>query len=129
MTTPARVLVVEDDVDTLNMWQHILSSWGYDVDGAHSAPSALAKIQDKCPDVIISDLVLPGMSGIELLKRLRSTKPDCRIFFVLATGQACVSSAVAAIAEGAAEVLLKPVNFEELHETLKRYGFCGMADD
>lgn len=128
MTQPARVLVVEDDADALNWMMTLLSDWGYVVDGAMEGASALRLIENNCPAVVISDLVMPGMDGMELLKEIRNTRKDCSIFFILATGHACVPSAVSAIVEGADEVLVKPIDPDELHYKLHEHAFYGAND-
>ncbi len=120
MTAPLRVLVVEDDALLLGYLACLLAGWGYQIDPARSATEALACCTRQCPDVVISDLMMPGMGGLELLHAMRSTE-NCRIYFILITGQGTVSSAVRAIMEGADEVLLKPVKDSELLLMLQRF--------
>lgn len=120
MTAPLRVLVVEDDAQLLGYLVCLLAGWGYQTDPARSATDALACCDRQCPDVVISDLVMPGMDGLELLHSLRSVK-GCNIYFILITGHGTVSSAVRAIMEGADEVLVKPVKDVELLGMLQRY--------
>lgn len=116
---PLRVLVVEDDPQALGFLCALIADWGYLCDPARSASVALDLMRTKCPDVVLSDLVMPGMDGIELLKTIRSIC-DCSLSsFVLITGHGSVSSAVRAIMEGADEVLVKPVNEVELRAVLK----------
>ena len=120
----ARILVVEDDPSALTMFMEMLTIWGYEVDGATSAQGALEQIRHQCPDVVMSDLVMPGMTGMDLLQAIRALK-DCPVVFFLVTGQGGVSVAVKAIREGADECLLKPVQLESLKEKLERRGFYG----
>lgn len=120
MTAPLRVLVVEDDAQLLGYLACLIAGWSYKVDPAHSATNALACCDRQCPDVVISDLVMPGMDGLELLHALRSVK-GCSIFFILITGHGSVSQGVRAIMEGADEVLTKPLNEVELLGILQRF--------
>ena len=116
-----RVLIVEDDRGLLDMMAMVIKDWGYEVDAAISGPEAIRMIADNCPDIIMSDLVMPEMGGLELLDQVRSTKVCPSPFFVLLTGHGNVSIAVEAVKHGANEVLLKPLDFERLRELLKRY--------
>lgn len=118
-----RVLVVEDDPDTLKFWACCLRLWGYEVDEAANGREALERVAAHCPQVVISDLVMPGMSGIELLRAVRAQDPDCVIFFVLITGYGTGPNSVRAIREGADDVLLKPVDPEQVRELLERHAF------
>jgi DNA-binding response OmpR family regulator len=122
----ARILVVEDDRSTLTMLIEMLSGWGYQTAGATSGDRALAEMARECPDVVISDLLMPGMSGIDLLHAIRAQK-DCQVAFFLITGQPSVSIGVKAIADGADECLMKPFEPETLLDCLERRGFYGHA--
>src|SRR5688572_13200480 len=113
MSAPLRVLVVEDDIQMLRYLMSLAADWGYEVDGARSGEEALARIRTQCPRVVISDLVMPGMNGLDLLKALRSFR-ECVIVFILISGYATVSSAVSAIVEGAEHCLVKPVDPDQL---------------
>jgi CheY-like chemotaxis protein len=118
-----RVLVVEDDPQALAYVGEIFRLWGWTVDAVMTGQQALARVDDNCPDLIISDLVLPGMSGLELMTALRQQRSDCVVFFVLVTGYGTVTRAVSAIDAGADEVLLKPFNDEDVRLLLERNGF------
>lgn len=113
-----RVLIVEDDADTLEMLSLWLHRWGYACDEALSGEDALRLVSEHCPDVIISDLVMPGMSGLDLLKAIRTQNLECRSVFVLISGHTSVEVAVSAIEEGADECLLKPIEPEALRTLL-----------
>lgn len=121
----ARVLVVEDDRSTLTMLIEMLTGWGYRTAGATSAKGALVEMARNCPDVVISDLAMPGMTGLDLLQAIRAL--DCKVTFFLITGQPSVSVAVTAIAEGADECLLKPFAPDTLLARLEERGFHGHA--
>jgi len=121
----ARVLVVEDNQDTLELMSALLRAWGYECDEAISATVALRLIDAQCPDVIISDLVMPGMSGLDLLQALRAQRDDCRSAFFLITGHCSVAVAVKAIHMGATEILCKPLDPDALRTRLETHGFHG----
>lgn len=122
----ARVLVVEDDQATLTFLMELLRGWGYDTDGALTGTGALERMARRCPDVVISDLVMPGMSGLDLLQAIRAQE-DCRVTFFLITGKCSVSVGVEAIERGADECLLKPFEPETLLARLEQRGFHGHA--
>jgi DNA-binding response OmpR family regulator len=117
---PLRVLVVEDDPQTLGYVCALLAGWGYAVDPARSATAALDAMDRECPDVVLSDLLMPGMDGLELLRSIRAIK-NCAISFILITGHGSVSVAVGAIMEGADDVLVKPLDELALFGLLQRY--------
>lgn len=123
--TAARVLIVEDDADNLAMMAAILTGMGYLCDEALSGADALAHVARGCPDVILSDWVMPGMGGLALVKALRDENTSCTSAIFIITGHACVSVAVAAIQEGADECLSKPIDWDILRARLERRGFYG----
>lgn len=120
MTAPLRVLVVEDDAQLLGYLACLLAGWGFDVEAAKSATDALACCDRRCPDVVISDLMMPGMGGLELLRAMREI-PGCTIFFILITGHGSVPAAVRAIMEGVDEVMVKPIDENALHGMIRRF--------
>src|ERR1019366_4724978 len=88
------------------------SDLGYQVDAAANGKEALAKIQETPPDLVITDLMMPGMSGVELLKSIRAVYAG--IIVILGTAFGTVENAVEAIRAGAYDYITKPVNMEEL---------------
>ena len=118
---PQLVLIVEDDPEGLKYLACLLEEWGYKVDRAYAAVEALALAKANCPAIVISDLVMPGMDGLEFLRRLKAQDPECLIFFILVTGHATVPNAVEAITEGADEVLVKPIDPDHLKFLLDKH--------
>ena len=107
-----RILVVDDD-ESLRWVTHAqLQQSGYQVDAAANGKEALAKIQETPPDLAITDLMMPGMSGVELLKSIRADYPE--IIVILVTAFGTVENAVEAMRAGAYDYITKPVNMEEL---------------
>ena len=103
-----RVLVVEDDRATRYGLTELVRSWGYLADGAADGEEALQKVTTFRPAIIISDLVMPRMDGLALLRALRDQLSD--IVIILLTAQGSVETAVEAIKDGAYDYLTKPVD-------------------
>jgi DNA-binding NtrC family response regulator len=107
-----RVLVVDDEVSARTTLADLLSDDGYEVEMAADAFKALGKCEAFAPHVVVTDLEMPGMGGLELVKRIRAgTKPPA---VIVMTAFAAVSSAVEAMRAGAADYLTKPFDFDAL---------------
>jgi diguanylate cyclase (GGDEF)-like protein len=113
----ARVLVVDDDRLIREIVRDTLAERAR-VEPCSTAEAALEALAREPADVVVSDLTMPGMSGLELLERVRRTHPGTD--FVLLTGHASVESAVEALRMGAADYLVKPVRPEELAVVVER---------
>ncbi|MEW5849599.1 MAG: sigma-54 dependent transcriptional regulator [Myxococcota bacterium] len=107
-----RILVVDDNKDLARGAALVLSEVSDDVLLAHSAEEALEKIQAAPPDIVFSDIRMPGMSGVQLLHQVRERWPDIRV--VLLTAYGTVESAVEAMKAGAFDYVTKPFNDDEL---------------
>jgi len=107
-----RVLVVDDEADARTAVAELLAHDGFEVEMAGDAFKAFGKLETFEPDVVVSDLRMPGMDGLELLERLRASPNPPR--FVLLTGVTDVATAVSAMRRGAADYLTKPVDGDEL---------------
>lgn len=112
MNSNARILVVDDKQSFCFMIKGYLEEAGYQVACAASGAEALAELEQGRFDLILSDMVMPGIDGFELLRQVRSRHPQ--LPFVLASAHGSVDSAVAAMKKGADDYLLKPLNREEL---------------
>ncbi len=112
----ARVLVVEDDASERQGLAEVLNTWGYAVETAPDGAEALDKISSFNPAVVISDLRMPGMGGMELLKQVRDAHPD--LSFIMLTAHGDVKEAVEAVKLGAFNFLQKPL-LEEVRERLQ----------
>jgi len=113
-----RILVVDDDESLRWVTQAQLQQSGYDVAAAADAPSALAQIRNDLPDLVITDLKMPGMSGLDLLKAIRAEYPE--IIVIMATAFGTVENAVEAMKAGAYDYITKPVNVDELQLIVNR---------
>ena len=112
MQRKGRVLVVDDEADARVAIADLLTHDGFEVKTAGDAFKALGKLDEFEPDIVVSDLRMPGMDGLELMERLRTAPNPPR--FVLLTGVSDVATAVEAMRRGAADYLTKPVRGDEL---------------
>ena len=111
------VLVVDDDETMREVLTVRLEDWGYRVDTAADAASARSAIEASNPDIVLADIVLPGMSGIDLLRLLK--EDDASRPVILMTGHGSVDLAVEAMKEGAEDFLTKPIETDKLEAVLK----------
>lgn len=110
----ARVLLVDDEVDFTEVLAERMRTRGMDVDTAASGVEGIDQAKMKYYDAIILDMAMPGMDGIETLKRLLAENPDSQV--VLLTGRATVQKSVEALKIGAVEYLEKPADINQLTE-------------
>jgi ActR/RegA family two-component response regulator len=108
----ARVLIVEDDRGLLEVYTDILLERGFDVAAASDAAAALRALEAAPFDAVLSDVVLPGASGVDILRAVRERDLDVPV--VLVTGDPTVATAVSALELGALHYLTKPVASAEL---------------
>jgi DNA-binding NtrC family response regulator len=113
-----RILVVDDEVNARTALAELLRDEGYEVETAADAFKALGKLESFAPDVVLSDLKMPGMDGIELVRKIQAMEDAPAVVVMTAFG--AVQSAVDAMRAGAAEYLTKPLNFDELLVVLTR---------
>jgi DNA-binding NtrC family response regulator len=114
----ARILLIDDEQAIRDVLSAFLSEHGHEVTGAGSAEEALAAAGRVKPDVVLLDLVLPGMNGIEVLKRLKADDPQIGCIVMTAFGS--ISSAVDAIRAGGDDYLTKPFDNDELLLAIER---------
>jgi len=113
-----RALVVDDDAETRGLIEMLLRHVGFTVATADSGAAAIRGVEATPPDVVVTDLHMPGMDGVELLGKLRERAPDLPVLVVTASGE--VTSAVAAMRAGAEDYLTKPIDFEALRFSIER---------
>ncbi len=107
-----RVLIVEDDAAARTGLEQLLRNWGFIAESAADGEEALEKVTSFRPAIVISDLVMPRMDGLELLRTLQSQGTD--VITLLLTAQGTVDTAVEAMKEGAYDYLTKPVDLQRL---------------
>ncbi len=111
-TSGERVLIVEDEPSTRLGLTELVSTWGFTTDSAADGQEALQRITTFRPSIVISDLVMPRMGGLELLRALKDEGTALTV--VILTAQGTVETAVEAIKEGAYDYLTKPVDTQRL---------------
>jgi len=109
-----RLLIVEDETTLRESLKRVFGREGYDVEAANSAEEALVRIEGEAFDVILTDIILPGIDGIELLGKVREQTAN-QIVIVM-TAYATLDTAVRALRAGAYDYVIKPV----IHEEIKR---------
>lgn len=112
----ADVLLVDDEEQFLKVLSQRLEGRGIKVDTSTSGEDALKRVEGKDFDAIILDLAMPGMSGLETLKRIRSENPDVQI--IMLTGHSSVEKGVEAIKAGAVDFLEKPADLNKIMEKI-----------
>jgi DNA-binding NtrC family response regulator len=113
-----RVLIVEDDPATRGGLTELVRAWGFTAEAAADGAEALEKITAFRPSIVVSDLVMPRMSGIELLKALQPENDNIKV--ILLTAQGTVDTAVEAVKSGAEDYLTKPLDPNKLQRLLQR---------
>src|SRR5437868_4466798 len=116
---PARILVVDDNPDTMMLMRELLQIRGYDVVAVPDASHAEAEIRHQLPDLILSDVVMPGKSGYEFCRELKENPSTRLIPFVLITGLSDREDKLHGIEAGADDFLNKPIFAEELFARVK----------
>ena len=113
-----RLMVVDDDERAVEIFHDKLQHSGYDVKTAQSAEEALGQLNKFRPAIIITDLKMPGMSGLDLLARVREHMPETEVIVV--TGHEDMSTAVAAMKAGAFDYIVNPVDLKEVDSLVAR---------
>jgi DNA-binding NtrC family response regulator len=111
-----RILIADDDPSTLTGLRALLTAWGYDVETAVNGRAALEKIDSARPAAVITDVVMPVMSGLELLDAVRDRRPSMPV--IVLTAHSSLDSLLVATAEGAFAYLPKPVDIPKLKSVI-----------
>src|SRR5215831_16235102 len=114
----ASILVVDDESAVQDILGVFLETEGYRVATVGSGEEALARIEEQEFDVIVADVVMPGLSGLEVLERSRELRPRAAV--VLMTGHATVEMAIEALRKGACDYLQKPFGLHDLARCVQR---------
>jgi DNA-binding response OmpR family regulator len=114
---PTRILLVDDEKDFVEMLGLRLEEIGERVTPAYSGRECLQVLEKKELDVVILDILMPGMDGIETLKEIKRKRPLVEV--IMLTGHGTTESAVEGMKLGAFDYLLKPARFEELTAKLE----------
>jgi two-component system response regulator HydG len=112
------ILVVDDDISHCTILQALLRGWGYRVALAHNGVQALEQVRQQVFDLVLCDIRMAEMDGIETLKEIKTLNPSIPVLIM--TAYSSVDTAVEALKSGALDYLIKPLDFDKLQQTLSR---------
>src|SRR2546427_3463586 len=115
-----RVLVVDDEPAMREVLEMLLQKWGFEVRVASDGTEGRELAESYDPDIVISDVVMPQLSGLELLRSLKSGNPDRPV--ILVTAQGSIDLAVEAMKQGAQDFITKPLDYPKLKAILDAAG-------
>lgn len=115
-----KVLLVDDDSDLRELFTEALRERGYHAEAVGNAEEALERLSMEAFDVVACDMVMPGMNGIEMMKRIRHSCPG--VLLIMITGDGAIETASKAIEAGAFGYMTKPFRFDEFLIILKNAG-------
>jgi DNA-binding NtrC family response regulator len=118
MPSRGRILIVDDEANARAALSEILHDEGYQTETAADGFKALGKLEDFSPDVILTDVKMPGLDGIAFMDKARAAAPSA--VFVVMTAFGTISSAVEAVKKGADNYLTKPLEYEALSAVIER---------
>jgi DNA-binding response OmpR family regulator len=112
--TQSRILVVEDDRDIADLLVHYLTRAGYRTEVVHTGPDALARARAAPPDLVVLDLMLPGLDGLEVCRALRADRRTAAVPLIMVTARAEETDRVVGLELGADDYVTKPFSPKEL---------------
>jgi two-component system NtrC family response regulator/two-component system response regulator HydG len=118
MSVKGRIIVIDDEVNAAAALETLLREDGYEVAKANDARAGLRLLDEIDPDVVVTDLRMPGIDGLELLARIKEVRPETMVIVMTAYGT--VKTAVKAMKLGAEDYLSKPIDVEELEVSIGR---------
>lgn len=113
-----KILVIDDEKPTLSMFKLFLTAYGYEVHTAQDGESGLARFGELLPDIVFTDIKMPGIDGLEVLRRIRQRAPTTQVIII--TGHGDMEKAVEALDLDASDFINKPVEREALNSALVR---------
>jgi diguanylate cyclase (GGDEF)-like protein len=114
-----RILYIDDDADARVLMSKALALRGYDVTGAQDGPTGLAELRRQLPDLVVLDLTLPGMDGIEVCQKAKEIAGDTYLPVIFLTAQTDVQEKVRAFDSGGDDFCVKPVFLDELDARMR----------
>lgn len=114
---PQRILIVDDEPDLVRILQILLNVQGYETDQAPDAPTAMRKVSEQAPDLVLLDVMLPGMSGLELCRLLKHDPATRDLRIMLLTARADQNEHFQEA--GADDCVLKPFAIDRLLERIR----------
>ena len=118
MDTHEKILVVDDEKNVSVLFERILVKEGYEVECAASGSEAIDKLESNSFDLVVTDLKMDGIDGLDLIKRGKRTNQA--LPFILISGYGTPRTAVSAAQEGADVYLMKPIDMTDLKQAVKR---------
>ena len=113
-----KILVIDDEKPTLSMFNLFLTAYGYDVSVAEDGEQGLKLFKDIRPDIVFTDIKMPGIDGLEVLRRIRQEGTDTQVIII--TGHGDMEKAVQALDLNASDFINKPVERQALNSALAR---------
>lgn len=113
-----KILVIDDEKPTLSMFKLFLTAYGYDVYTAEDGEKGLALFNEISPEIVFTDIKMPGIDGLEVLRRIRKTKKPSEVIII--TGHGDMEKAVEALDMDASDFINKPVERQALNSALAR---------
>jgi CheY-like chemotaxis protein len=126
---PGSILIVDDNPANLRLTEAVLEAAGHEVHGAVDAPSALEAVMSLHPQLILMDVQLPGMDGLELTRRLKADSETRDIVIVATTAYAMCDDEVKAMQAGCDGYLTKPIDVTALPGIVSQYMGAGPGDE
>jgi DNA-binding NtrC family response regulator len=117
MENHAKLLIVDDERVALRNLEHVMKKEGYDVTGTQSGPNALKLVEEQQFDVVLTDLRMEKVDGMQILKKTRERCPDTEVIMI--TGYATLDSAVETMKHGAFYYIAKPYKLDEVRKVVK----------
>jgi CheY-like chemotaxis protein len=121
MMTGERILIVDDNATNLKLVAYLMRANGYTVETALDAESAIEAIRANHPDVILMDIQLPGIDGLELTRRLKADPTTRDIVIVAVTAYAMKGDQAKALAAGCDDYITKPIDTRTLPDTIAKH--------
>ena len=116
--TKAPILLIDDDTELLEVYEKIFRLKGFQVLTCSSSLDTLKLIRDRTFSVVVSDIIMPKMNGMELLDAIKEIRPETEVIMLTAEGS--ISGAVEAVKKGAFSYLVKPADIDELLSNVRK---------
>ncbi|MGN6110271.1 MAG: response regulator [Kofleriaceae bacterium] len=121
MPGPARILIVDDNPTNLKLVAYLMKAQGYEVETAADAELAMRRVRERAPRLILMDLQLPGIDGLELTRRLKADPETRDIVIVAVTAYAMKGDQAKALAAGCDDYVTKPIDTRTLPDRIARH--------
>ncbi len=121
MREKKKILIVDDNYDVVATYKVVLDRMGYGVEIARDGNECLEKIEQEKPDMVLLDVLLPGLSGSEVCRRIKDTALTKDVPVVAITASLAADTRVKMSEVGADEFLLKPIDVSDLNRVIKKF--------